>query len=97
MSRGENYFRSTVIEALGDYKARYAFDAVTTVARLEGPLQDDAALTLGKIGPRFQPASTYRTGFSPSRPDIVGAVRDIGYKPGCSCFAYLSPTLWPVR
>jgi HEAT repeat protein len=50
VSRGEDYFRSAVIEALGDYKARYAYDALVGVARLEGPLQDDAALTLGKIG-----------------------------------------------
>ena len=48
--RGEDYFRSTVIEALGDYRAAYAFDAVAGVARLDGPLQDDAALALGKIG-----------------------------------------------
>jgi HEAT repeat protein len=48
--RGEDYFRSAVIEALGDYKATYAFDALTAIARLEGPLQDDAALALGKIG-----------------------------------------------
>ena len=28
----------------------YAFDALTAVAKLDGPLQDDAALALGKIG-----------------------------------------------
>ena len=50
VSRGEDFFRSVVIEALGDYKASYAFDAITAVAKLEGPLQDDAALALGKIG-----------------------------------------------
>src|SRR4051812_32096918 len=49
-SRGEDFFRSAVIEALGDYKALYAFDALMTVVKLEGPLQDDAALALGKIG-----------------------------------------------
>ena len=48
--RGEDFFRSAVIEALGDYKAQYAFDALTAVAKLDGPLQDDAALALGKIG-----------------------------------------------
>jgi hypothetical protein len=41
-----------MIEALGDYKAAYAFDALVGVAKLEGPLQDDAALALGKIGDR---------------------------------------------
>lgn len=50
VSRGEDFFRSAVIEALGDYRAVYAFDAVAAVARLDGPLQDDAALTLGKMG-----------------------------------------------
>jgi HEAT repeat protein len=50
VNRGEDFFRSAVIEALGDYKAAYAFDALVAVAKLEGPLQDDAALALGKIG-----------------------------------------------
>lgn len=48
--RGEDFFRSAVIEALGDYKAQYAFDALTSIAKLDGPLLDDAALSLGKIG-----------------------------------------------
>jgi HEAT repeat protein len=48
--RGEDFFRSAVIEALGDYRAAYAFDAIQAVAKLDGPLQDDAALALGKIG-----------------------------------------------
>jgi HEAT repeat protein len=48
--RGQDFFRSAVIEAIGDYKGAYAFDALTTVARQEGPLQDDAVLALGKIG-----------------------------------------------
>src|SRR5689334_8214373 len=48
--RGEDFFRSAVIEALGDYQARYAFDALTAVAKLDGPLLDDTALALGKIG-----------------------------------------------
>jgi HEAT repeat protein len=50
--RGEDFFRSAVIEALGDYKAKYAFDALNAIAKLDGPLQDDAALALGKIGDR---------------------------------------------
>ena len=48
--RGQDFFRSAVIEAIGDYKGAYAFDALTAVAKLEGPLQDDAVLALGKIG-----------------------------------------------
>jgi len=50
VGRGEDFFRSAVIESLGDYKAAYAFDAMTAVATLDGPLQDDAAIALGKLG-----------------------------------------------
>jgi len=50
--RGEDFFRGAVIEALGDYKAAYAFEAVNAIARLDGPLLDDAAIALGKIGDR---------------------------------------------
>jgi HEAT repeat protein len=50
VTRGEDFFRSVVIEAMGDYRATYALDVVTEVARLDGPLQDDAALAMGKMG-----------------------------------------------
>lgn len=50
ITRGQDFFRSTVIEALGDYKAAWAVDAIAKVAELEGPLQDDAVLALGRIG-----------------------------------------------
>ena len=50
VGRGEDFFRSVVIEALGDYKAQYAYEAVAAIAKLDGPLQDDSALALGKIG-----------------------------------------------
>ena len=49
-ARGEDFFRSAVIEALGDYKARVRVRRADRVAKLDGPLQDDAALALGKIG-----------------------------------------------
>jgi len=48
--RGEDYFRGSVIEGLGDYRATWARSAIASVAALEGPLQDDAILSLGKIG-----------------------------------------------
>jgi len=48
--RGEDFFRSAVIEAVGEFKGAYAFDALSAVARLDGPLQDDAALALGRLG-----------------------------------------------
>ncbi|HXE81155.1 MAG TPA: HEAT repeat domain-containing protein [Vicinamibacterales bacterium] len=52
VNRGEDFFRSAVIDALGRHKAAYAIDALAAVAKLEGPLQDDAALALGRIGGR---------------------------------------------
>jgi HEAT repeat protein len=48
--RGEDFFRSAVIEALGDYKAVYAFETLTGIAKLDGPLLDDTAIALGKLG-----------------------------------------------
>ncbi len=50
--KGQDFFRSAVIEAIGDYKGAYALTALTAVAKLDGPLQDDAVLALGKIGDR---------------------------------------------
>jgi HEAT repeat protein len=48
--RGQDIFRSAVIEALGDYKGAYALTPIVEVAKLDGPLQDDAVLAIGKIG-----------------------------------------------
>jgi hypothetical protein len=47
---GQDLFRAVVIEALGDYRAAYALQAITEVAKVEGPLQDDAILAIGRIG-----------------------------------------------
>ena len=77
VSRGEDFFRSAVIEALGDYKAQYAFDALIAVARLDGPLQDDAALALGKIGDKRALdtlAAIQRTAPRPAQPSIATAI-----------------------
>ena len=48
--RGEDLFRGALIEALGDYRATYATASLAEVAKLDGPLQDDAITALGKIG-----------------------------------------------
>jgi hypothetical protein len=48
--RGDDFFRGAVITALGDYQARYAVTPIAAVARLDGPLQDDAVTALGRIG-----------------------------------------------
>lgn len=50
VNRGQDLFRSVAIEALGDYKGSYASAELTRVAQLEGPLQSDAVIALGKIG-----------------------------------------------
>jgi HEAT repeat protein len=50
VGRGLDFFRSAVIEALGRHRAVYAVDAIAATSRLEGPLQDDALLALGRIG-----------------------------------------------
>lgn len=77
VSRGEDFFRSAVIEALGDYKARYAFDALVAIAKLDGPLQDDAAIALGKIGDKRALetlAAMQRTVPRPVQPSIAAAI-----------------------
>ena len=48
--KGQDFFRGSVIEAVGDYRVAHTVPALTTIARLEGPLQDDAVFALGKIG-----------------------------------------------
>ena len=48
--RGQDVYRAGLIEALGDYKAGYALAPITDVSKLDGPLQEDAILALGKIG-----------------------------------------------
>jgi HEAT repeat protein len=48
--RGQDLYRSAVIDALGDYKATYAVGPIGDVAKLDGPLQEDAILALGKLG-----------------------------------------------
>src|SRR5262249_55558264 len=94
-SRGEDFFRSAVIEALGDYKAVYAFDAIAAVAKLDGPLQDDAALALGKIGDKRALevlAGLQRTAPRPAQPSIAAAICLLGIN--CSSHErYLVETL----
>jgi HEAT repeat protein len=81
VTRGQDFFRSTVIEALGDYKATYATKAIAGVARLEGPLQDDAVLALGKIGDKAQIAllaGLQQTAPRETQPAIAAAICLLG-------------------
>jgi HEAT repeat protein len=50
--RGQDLYRGAVIEALGDYRAAYALAPIIQVAKVDGPLQEDAVLAMGKIGDR---------------------------------------------
>jgi len=81
VTRGVDYFRSTVIEALGDYKRAYAIPKLTEVALLEGPLQDDAVLALGMIGDK-QSLSTLaglqRTGSKALQPTVAAGICMLG-------------------
>jgi HEAT repeat protein len=79
--RGEDYFRSAVIEALGDYQAAYAFDTLVAIARLDGPLQDDAALALGRIGNKRALetlAGLQRSAPKQTQPSIAAAICLLG-------------------
>jgi HEAT repeat protein len=79
--RGQAFFRSVVIEALGDYRAAYAREPITQVAQIDGPLQDDAALALGKIGDKASlPILARLQGSAPreSQPAIAAAICLLG-------------------
>jgi HEAT repeat protein len=79
--RGQDFFRSAVIEALGDHKASYAVDALIAIAQLEGPLQDDAALALGKVGDKKALpvlAGLQRTAPKDAQPAIAAAICLLG-------------------
>jgi HEAT repeat protein len=95
VGRGEDFFRSAVIEALGDHKAAFAFDALTAVAKLDGPLQDDAALALGKIGDKRALetlAADQRSAPRQVQPAIAAAICLLGIN--CSSHEnYLTETL----
>jgi HEAT repeat protein len=81
VGRGEDFFRSAVIEALGDYKAQYAVEALVGVAKVDGPLQDDAAVALGKIGDNRALetlAAIQRSAPKATQPSIAAAICLLG-------------------
>jgi HEAT repeat protein len=81
VGRGEDFFRSVVIEALGDYHAGYAYDAIAGVAGLDGPLQDDAATALGRIGDQRALAllaGLQRSAPRDSQPTVAAAICLLG-------------------
>jgi HEAT repeat protein len=87
--KGEDFFRSAVIEAIGDYKGTYALPALTQVAKLDGPLQDDAVLALGKIGDKKSLevlAALQRSAHRNVQPAIAAAICLLGV----NCSSHLS-------
>lgn len=79
--RGADHFRSTVIEAVGDFRRTYAVPRLTEVANIEGPLQDDAALALGKIGEKRSLevlAALQRSGSRALQPTIAASICLLG-------------------
>ena len=81
VNRGVDHFRSTVIEALGDYRHAYAIPKLTEVVKLEGPLQDDAVLALGKIGDKQSLATLaalQRSGSRELQPTVAAGICLLG-------------------
>jgi HEAT repeat protein len=95
VKRGQDFFRSAVIEALGDYKATYAIVPLIEIANQDGPLRDDAAIALGKIGDRralSTLAGLQRTAGRDAQPQIAAAICLLGVNCG-SHVGYLGQTL----
>lgn len=84
VTRGLDFFRSAVIDALGRHRAAYAVEAIAGVTGVEGPLQDDAILALGRIG---GPAATAALGGIKGSPEIMLTVRAAQCLSGAGCDA----------
>ena len=81
VERGQDFFRSAVIEALGDYRATYAIEPLMRIAQLTGPLQVDAVVALGKLrDPRAMEvlASLQRSAPRETQPTIAAAICLLG-------------------
>jgi HEAT repeat protein len=79
--QGQAFFRSVAIEAIGDQRGAYALKPISEVAKIDGPLQDDAALALGKIGDKSALpvlAGLQRTAPKESQPSIAAAICVLG-------------------
>jgi hypothetical protein len=89
VGRGLDFFRSAVIEALGERRAEYAVDAIAAVAVLDGPLQDDAVLALGRIGDRR--GSKALSSVEKASPAVAAAIQAADCLLGGDCAA---PIAW---
>jgi len=89
MTRGVDFHRSTVIEALGDYKHAYALPKLLEIVKLEGPLQDDAAIAIGRLGNKQALgalATLQRSGAKELQPTLTAAICMLGV----NCSSHLS-------
>ena len=94
--RGQDFFRSAVIEALGDYRATYAIEPLMGIARLPGPLQADAVIALGKLKDQRAMetlASLQRSAPRETQPTIAAAICLIGI----NCDAHLPYLIETLR
>ena len=81
VGRGQDFFRSAVIEALGDYRLAYAFEPLVAIAREAGPLQVDAVIALGKLKDQRAIdtlAALQRSAEPESQPTIAAAICLLG-------------------
>jgi len=93
--RGPDLFRGAAITALGDYKGSYALADIVEVAKLDGPLQEDAIMAIGRLGDpssRNTLASLQKTAPPEALPAISGALCLLGIDVA-SHEAYLKKTL----
>jgi len=93
--RGPDLFRGAVITALGGYKGNYALADIVEVAKLDGPLQEDAIIAIGRLGDpssRSVLASLQKTAPPEALPAISGALCLLGIDVE-SHEAYLRKTL----
>jgi HEAT repeat protein len=93
--RGDDFFRGSAIEALGEFGAAFALPDIVTVARREGPLQEDAITAIGRLGDAAQVntlVALQRTAPADAQPTISAALCLLGR--ACDeTEAYLKQTL----
>ena len=81
ITRGQDFYLSAVIEALGDYKAAYALKAVSQVAAVGGPSKDAAVMAVGKMGDTASMGlltGLERTAPPDAQPTVVAAICLLG-------------------
>jgi hypothetical protein len=83
--RGFDFFRIAVIEALGERRAAYAVETIAAAARLDGPIQDDAILALGRIGGAR--ASETLASLKPGSPEVTASLHAAECMLGQDCAA----------